>query len=146
MIDALRRLVEIESPSDDRAALDRFASAIEALFHPLGTLSTIETPRGRHLSLSVDGEGPHAVVLCHYDTVWPLGTLDRIPFSVSDGVARGPGCFDMKSGIVVLYFALQALRVQRVQPRRSLQVLFTCDEEVGSPTSRELIETTARGA
>jgi glutamate carboxypeptidase len=146
MIDALRRLVEIESPSDDRAALDRFAAALVELFSEFGQIATHETPRGRHLSLSVDGDMPHAVVLCHYDTVWPLGTLDRIPFSVNDGIARGPGCFDMKSGMVLLYFALQALRDQGVRPRRSLRVLFTCDEEVGSPTSRELIENTARSA
>jgi glutamate carboxypeptidase len=146
MIDALRRLVEIESPSDDRAALDRFAAALVELFSEFGQIATHETPRGRHLSLSADGDMPHAVVLCHYDTVWPLGTLDRIPFSVNDGIARGPGCFDMKSGMVLLYFALQALRDQGVRPRRSLRVLFTCDEEVGSPTSRELIENTARGA
>jgi glutamate carboxypeptidase len=87
------------------------------------------------------------VALCHYDTVWPKGTLQRIPFSVdADGVARGPGCFDMKGGIVTLYFALHALRDRGLRPRRRLEVLFTCDEEVGSPTSRALIEHTAHGA
>jgi glutamate carboxypeptidase len=79
--------------------------------------------------------------------VWPLGTLERIPFNVdAQGTARGPGCFDMKGGIVVLYFALQALREAGHALRRPLDVLFTCDEEVGSPTSRGLIEETARGA
>jgi glutamate carboxypeptidase len=143
MIEVLRRLVEIESPSDDRAALDRFASALVALFGDFGSLSIVEAARGQHLYLEVEGveATPHAVALCHYDTVWPLGTLEKIPFSVQDGVARGPGCFDMKSGIVLLYFALQ-----RVRPRRRLRVLFTCDEEVGSLTSRALIEDTARDA
>ena len=66
------------------------------------------------------------MALCHYDTVWSTGTLERIPFSVdAEGVARGPGCFDMKGGIVVLYFALQALRARGLRPRRRLQVLFT---------------------
>jgi glutamate carboxypeptidase len=143
MIELLKRLVEIESPSDDRAALDRFAAELASLFGRFGPIQTIETARGRHLQLQIDGGGgEHAVVLCHYDTVWPLGTLEQIPFSVdAEGVARGPGCFDMKSGIVLLYFALQ-----QVKPRRPLHVLFTCDEEVGSPTSRALIETTAQGA
>lgn len=152
MIDLLGRLVGIESPSDDRAGLDRFADQLESLFGSLGSLARIEAAnaeRGRHLRLTIDGTdaAQHAVALCHYDTVWSTGTLERIPFSVdSDGVARGPGCFDMKGGIVVLYFALQALQSRGLRPRRRLEVLFTCDEEVGSPTSRSLIEQTASGA
>jgi glutamate carboxypeptidase len=100
--------------------------------------------------VTVDGAratGAHAVALCHYDTVWPLGTLQRLPFSVdADGIARGPGCFDMKGGIVVLYFALQSLRARSLTPARRLEILFTSDEEVGSPTSRPLIEQVAAGA
>ena len=146
MIDLLGRLVSIESPSDDSAALDRFAATIEGLFGSFGAIERLDG----HLRLSVDGgdsDSGHAVALCHYDTVWPMGTLGRIPFSVdSDGTARGPGCFDMKGGIVDLYFALQALQQHNVAPRRRLQVLFTRDEEIGSPTSRALIEATARGA
>src|SRR5215207_2890851 len=121
MIEALQRLVEIESPSDDRAALDRFADALLELFADFGPISTTETPRGRHLLLSIDGaaEAQPALALCHYDTVWPLGTLGRIPFSVDAvGVARGPGCFDMKAGIVLLRFALEALRRQGTAMKR----------------------------
>ncbi|HYW87135.1 MAG TPA: M20 family metallopeptidase [Chloroflexota bacterium] len=142
MISLLQRLVEIESPSDDRAGLDRFADALRDLF---GSAEEHSTDQGRHLLLEAPGDDKqHAVALCHYDTVWPKGTLERIPFSVDEqGVARGPGCFDMKAGIVVLYYALGAVR-QRL--KRPLRVLFTCDEEVGSPTSRALIEDTARGA
>jgi glutamate carboxypeptidase len=152
MIDLLGRLVRIESPSDDRAGLDRFADQLESLFGSLGSIARIEAAnaeRGRHLRLTVGGtnDAAHAVALCHYDTVWSTGTLERIPFSVdADGVARGPGCFDMKGGIVVLYFALQALHSRGLRPRRRLEVLFTCDEEIGSPTSRSLIEQTASGA
>ncbi len=88
-----------------------------------------------------------ALVLCHYDTVWPLGTLETIPFSVDrEGVARGPGCFDMKGGMVLLWFALEQLRRQGPAPRRPVVVLFTSDEEVGSPSSRGLIEEQARQA
>jgi glutamate carboxypeptidase len=153
MVELLGRLVRIESPSDDRGGLDRFADQLEDLFGELGSIERVEpgnAQRGRHLRLTVDGtnnEAAHAVALCHYDTVWSKGTLERIPFSVdSEGVARGPGCFDMKGGIVVLYFALQALRARGLLPGRRLQVLFTSDEEVGSPTSRSLIEQTASGA
>jgi glutamate carboxypeptidase len=153
MVDLLGRLVNIESPSDDRAGLDRFADELQTLFGEFGTLEQIDPgdpQRARHLRLTVEGNAasaPHAVALCHYDTVWTRGTLERIPFSVdAAGVARGPGCFDMKGGMVVLYFALQALRARGLRPQHRLQVLFTCDEEVGSPTSRKLIEATARGA
>ncbi len=157
MVDLLGELVCIESPSDDRPSLERFAARLQALFRELGDIERIEPndpARGPHLRLRVEGQdggqdggGQHAVALCHYDTVWSLGTLQRIPFSVdADGVARGPGCFDMKGGIVVLYCALQALRARGLRPSRRLQVLFTSDEEVGSPTSRPLIEQAADGA
>jgi glutamate carboxypeptidase len=155
MVDLLGELVSIESPSDDRPSLDRFAARLESLFGELGHIERIDPAdpeRGPHLRLTVDGEvgangDQHAVALCHYDTVWSLGTLQRIPFSVdAGGVARGPGCFDMKGGIVVLYFALHALRARGMRPVRKLRALFTSDEEVGSPTSRALIEQTATGA
>lgn len=155
MVDLLGRLVRIESPSDDRAGLDRFAAELESLFGDLGSIERLDpgdTQRGPHLRLTIDGSvggtgQPHAVALCHYDTVWSTGTLERIPFSMdADGVARGPGCFDMKGGMVVLYYALQALRARGVRPQRRLQVLFTSDEEIGSPTSRSIIEQTATGA
>lgn len=143
MIDLLGRLVGIESPSDDAPSLARFASAVEELFGEFGVMD----PVGTHRRLRVEGGEGHAVALCHYDTVWPLGTLERIPFSVDrEVIARGPGCFDMKGGIVVLYFALQALRAHGLEPKHTLTVLFTSDEEVGSPSSRALIEESARGA
>ena len=150
MVDLLRRLVEIESPSDDRPSLDRCASAIQELFGEFGVFSKLDGPRGSNLRLEVQGveaDAQHAVALCHYDTVWPLGTLASIPFRVdAQGVARGPGCFDMKAGMVLLHVALSALRDRGLRPRRPLRVLFTCDEEVGSPTSRAVIESTAKGA
>jgi glutamate carboxypeptidase len=144
MVDLLGRLVEIETPSDHPAGLERFAATLEELFGEFGPLRR----HGSHRLLEVEGrDGPHAVALCHYDTVWPLGTLDQIPFSVdATGVARGPGCFDMKAGIVVLRSALAGLRALGYPLRRPLRVLFTSDEEVGSPTSRALIEQTATGA
>ena len=153
MVDLLGRLVQIESPSDDREGLDRFAATLEELFAETGAIERhppADPARGRHLRLRVAGsdtQARHAVALCHYDTVWPRGTLARIAFSVDEqGVARGPGCFDMKAGIVVLFHALAGLRACGSTPRRPLQVLFTSDEEIGSPTSRALIEEVARNA
>ena len=151
MVDLLGRLVAIESPSDDAAGLNAFAGELERLFADFGPIEAPAGGLGRHLRLTVrgspEGAGGHAVALCHYDTVWPIGTLARIPFSVdADGVARGPGCFDMKGGIAAVYFALQALRARGLAPKRRLEVLFTSDEEIGSPTSRPVIEAAARGA
>jgi glutamate carboxypeptidase len=144
MVGLLRRLVEIETPSDKPECLERFAGTLEEVFGELGRIER----HGPHRELWLDGQdSQQAVALCHYDTVWPLGTLEQIPFSVdADGVARGPGCFDMKAGIVVLRFALEGLQAAGQQLRRPLRVLFTSDEEVGSPTSRPLIEQTARDA
>ena len=148
MVGLRRALVEIESPSDDRPGLDAMANRLVGLFSPFGSIQRLETERGTHLSLRVDG-GSRApgLALCHYDTVWSRGTLERIPFSVdAQGIARGPGCFDMKGGIVVLYYAFVALRERGTPLRRPLHVLFTCDEEVGSVTSRPIIEQAAREA
>jgi glutamate carboxypeptidase len=87
------------------------------------------------------GSQTDVVLIGHLDTVWPLGTIDRWAFSVTDGIATGPGAFDMKAGIVQLLYALGRLR-----DLEGVTVLLTADEEVGSPTSRSLIEETAAGA
>lgn len=149
----LGELVCIESPSNDPDALDRMATRLEELFGEFGPLTRHPTGPGgaRHLVLSLDEAAapdlPPAVVLGHYNTVWPLGTLDRMPFAISDqGVITGPGSFDMKGGLVLLLVALQELRALGRVPRRRLRVLVNCDEEVRSRTSRHLIEEVASGA
>jgi glutamate carboxypeptidase len=93
---------------------------------PGGT--TPRTPRGRVL------------ILAHHDTVWPLGSLETHPFSIADGVLRGPGCFDMKAGLVLALHALAVLGVPD-----GVTLLVTGDEELGSPSSRGLIEAEAAG-
>jgi glutamate carboxypeptidase len=146
MVDLLETLVEIETPSDHPAGLERFAATLEEVFREFGPIQR----HGPHLLLTVENGEPEsqpAVALCHYDTVWPLGSLRQNPFTVdADGIARGPGCFDMKAGIVVLRFALAGLQACGFSIKRPLRVLFTSDEEVGSPTSRALIEQTAADA
>jgi glutamate carboxypeptidase len=79
------------------------------------------------------------LLLGHFDTVWPLGTIDEWPFTVDDGIARGPGVYDMKAGIVQMLAALSL-----VADTSRIGVLLTCDEETGSTTSRKLIEEQAR--
>jgi glutamate carboxypeptidase len=83
-------------------------------------------------------------VLGHLDTVYPLGTLAKMPFRVAAGRAWGPGTFDMKGGLVIALFAVDALRVAEDWPRKPVVFLWTSDEEIGSGTSRKLIESEAR--
>ncbi len=138
MVDALGHLVGIESPSADGAGLARCAAAVADLFGD--RLGTRPEAAGAHLRWS--GGGPAAVVLIgHFDTVWPIGTLARRPFAVTDGVATGPGTVDMKAGIVQLAEALATL-----DDLAGVAVVLTADEEVGSQSSRALVEDTARGA
>jgi glutamate carboxypeptidase len=137
MVDALGALVGVESPSDDAAALRACASAVADLFADrLGSRPS----GGPHLVWSGGGEC-RVVLIGHYDTVWPVGTLAERPFGVDGGMATGPGCFDMKAGIVQLVEALAVL-----DDPAGVTVLLTADEEIGSLTSRSLIEDTSRGA
>jgi glutamate carboxypeptidase len=144
MVALLGELVSIESPSDDEAGLARMAARLQDLFGPFGEIDHL--PRqmsGYHFVVRIPGQTqePPALALCHYDTVWPAGSLAQNPFRVEDGIARGPGVFDMKGGIVCLYYALRAIEGR---PRRPLWVFFNSDEETGSRSSRALIEDLAQ--
>ncbi len=136
MIEALRDLVEAESYSEDPEGVARCGGVIDRLCRDL--LGSGPEAIGPHRLWRRAGPRP-VLLLCHFDTVWPTGTLRDFPFSVEDGVARGPGTFDMKAGIV------QALAAVR-ETEGPVSILFTGDEEIGSPTSRELIEAQARTA
>lgn len=153
MVDLLGELVQIESGSDDLAGLAAMAARLRDLFAEFGAVTWHEShsPGVSNLVLTIPGSAgarlPHVVVLGHYDTVWPHGTLQQMPWSVdARGVARGPGCFDMKGGLVLLYFALRELQAQGKQPRRAIRAIFNCDEEIGSGSSRELIAAVGTGA
>jgi glutamate carboxypeptidase len=152
MTELLGQLVNIESPSDDAECLNRMADRLEQLFERFGAVTRhrIGANGASHLVVNVDGADdslPPALVIGHFDTVWPRGTIERLPFDVdADGIATGPGCFDMKGGLVLLLFALAALSTIGRQPRRPLRVLLDCDEEIGSPTARDLIDTMASQA
>ena len=154
----LADLVACESPSADLELLAKCAAKVGAIGESMLGVGPREVDvEGRiHLLWRIGGDvaAPPAVVLIgHYDTVWPAGTLDRWPFSVDqDGRATGPGAFDMKAGIVQMFHALSALDLAgRANGGGSVNgagvaVLLTADEELGSPTSRRLVEDTARGA
>jgi glutamate carboxypeptidase len=140
MLEQLGELVEAESPSDDPAALKRCADLLDGWFTPvLGSPARRPVPDLPHLLWPATD--PVVLVLGHFDTVWPTGTLADLPFTVTDGIARGPGVFDMKAGIVQLLAALDL-----AAHRDRVSVLLTCDEETGSKTSRALIEAEAARA
>ena len=144
MLAALERLVVAESPSTDKARCDACADEVAELFRQRTGVSAIRHRRpnaGDHLEIRI-GEGSEPIVLlCHHDTVWPDGTLARLPFLADGGRVTGPGSYDMKAGIVEAAFALEQAR-----PLRPVVVLSTSDEEIGSSSSRALIEETARHA
>ncbi|MDF5758103.1 M20 family metallopeptidase [Spongiactinospora sp. TRM90649] len=140
MLADLAELVLCESYSADLAAVARSAATVAAM----GRRILGEPPE----SILIDGVthlrwsfgAPRVLVLGHHDTVWPMGTLSTHPWSVTDGIARGPGVFDMKSGLVQAFHALAAL-----PSLDGVTLLVTGDEELGSTTSRTLIEDCARG-
>src|SRR5256884_3870033 len=144
MLAALERLVLAESPSPDKARCDACADEVAALLaQRAGARATRHRrpDRGDHLEIRVGSGVRPIVLLCHHDTVWPAGTLARLPFLVEGDRVTGPGSYDMKAGIVEAAFALEGAK-----PSRPVIVLSTSDEEIGSTSSRTLIEETARQA
>ncbi|MEV7879356.1 M20 family metallopeptidase [Streptomyces microflavus] len=141
MLADLEALVRCESYSADHAALARSAEAVGALgARLLGTApESIVIDGVTHLRW-VFGT-PRVLLVGHHDTVWPTGSLEARPWSVTAGIARGPGVLDMKAGLVQMFHALASLRTLD-----GVCVLVNGDEEIGSPTSRELIEEAARGS
>jgi len=142
MLADTEQLVACESPSAVLDAVSRSAHNVAATGRQyLGAAPEPIVIDGRtHLRWRF-GDGPARVLLlAHHDTVWPLGSLETHPFSVTDGVMRGPGTVDMKAGLVLGWHALAVLGVPD-----GVTLLVTGDEELGSPSSRGLIETEAAG-
>ncbi len=145
----LAAYVGIETPSDDKPALDRGLSWVDGrLRERLGTPENVrDVDGGRYGDIKVydfAGSGEPVLLLCHYDTVWPLGTLAEWPFTVDGDRATGPGIFDMKSGLVHAVWALRALDAAGL-PRPAVRLVLNGDEEIGSPASRPVIEEAAAG-
>ncbi|MFV0126404.1 M20 family metallopeptidase [Streptomyces sp. HMX112] len=136
MIEDLRTLVEVESPSRDLHALAASARAVAAVIESRlgGQATLVGSAGGPHVHWSAGGD-PEVLVLGHHDTVFPLGTLGRRPFTVRGGHVTGPGVFDMLGGLVQAVHGLATL-----DDRSGVEILVTADEEVGSGSSRALIE------
>jgi len=145
-METLRTMVEMESFTADTPSVDKLSSYIKERLETLGALVEVisQTEAGNHL-LAEWGEGDEQIlILCHMDTVWATGTLQNMPFRVQDGLVSGPGILDMKAGIAILLHALDALNNLGLSPHRRVKMVFNSDEEVGSTTSRALIEEEAR--
>jgi len=145
LVDTIRALVRLESPSTDRQAVERCGDEIRRRLAALGgKVSRIPGGnRGDHVRADFDGGPTRVLLLGHFDTVWPVGQLEKMPLREADGRLHGPGVFDMKSGIGAAMLAVRALTERKLPDRPSLTILLTSDEEVGSETSRQTIEATA---
>jgi glutamate carboxypeptidase len=150
MVGCLRRLVESESPSLEKVAADRCCMLLAKEWQGLGTRveKVAQKKRGDHLRILWSPVGAasrgQVLVLGHYDTVYASGTLRTMPFRVQGGKAYGPGVFDMKGGIVQALSAFRALLRLRAPLRKRIAFLWTSDEEIGSGSSRALLEAEAR--
>jgi len=152
IVSTIRDLVEIESPSDNKAAVDRIAEAVAEKFSRLGGELRFHRAQdfGSHLQVNFGGKSAKPVLLLgHYDTVYRLGTLATMPCRIVDNKLTGPGVLDMKSGIALILHALAALQDWHKQDGelpRPVTVLLVSDEEVGSDSSRAITEALAKKA
>jgi glutamate carboxypeptidase len=150
MTQLLREFVLAESPSFDKAAVNHFGRIVAAKWSQCGAKVTYlrQRERGDHIRAEWNPRGNRAkgqiLVLGHLDTVYGLGTLAQMPFRLSRGRAFGPGTFDMKGGLVIALFAVDALAATDRLPQKRSVFLWTSDEEIGSGTSRAVIEREAR--
>lgn len=145
ILKGIREWVEIESPTDAPEQVNRLATVVADGY--AGLAASVERIAGR------DGRGDHLIarsawgqdkpgilVLSHLDTVHPMGFIKRLPFRVEGDVAYGPGIYDMKGGAYLAYAAFRQLCLDKQQTPLGITQLYVSDEEVGSPTSRALIE------
>jgi len=153
IVSTIRELVEIESPSDNKSAANRMADFIANKFSQLGGEVRFHPARdfGNHLEINFAGKSTAKPILLlgHYDTVYPLGTLATMPCRILGDKMSGPGVLDMKSGIALMLYALAALQDWQEEAGhgglpRPVTVLLVSDEEVGSESSREITESLAK--
>lgn len=143
LLEAVRTLVEVESPSSDIAACRTCVATAAGIVETwLGGQARIEDHEGRPV-LRWGPDRPRVLLLGHLDTVWPVGTLTRIPWAVEEDRMRGPGVFDMKTGVVQ---AIGAIALLGLGDDAGVGLLLTTDEEIGSGCSRAVIEDAARDA
>jgi len=144
IVPIIETLVRLESPSTDKAAVDRCGAALADLLRGAGAEVEIlpQPQRGDLVRARIAGRGRPVLLLGHFDTVWPLGTLARMPLRREGARLYGPGIFDMKAGIALAIAAARALGATGT-PHPPITMLWTTDEEIGSASSRATIESEA---
>jgi glutamate carboxypeptidase len=149
IVQTIRQLVEIESPTESKQSVDHLGALLAGRFEGLGGHAKFHrVPNfGDHLQVDFAGTGggKPVMLLGHLDTVYPVGTLATMPCRIADKRLWGPGCFDMKSGIAFMLHAIEALRSWNEDKLpRPVTLLLVSDEEVGSDTSRRITENLAK--
>lgn len=146
-LQTLSELARLESPTSDKAANDRVADFLSPLLRK-DSWQVERVPQsivGDQLVARYGAPGATStLLLCHFDTVWPIGTLKKMPLKEEDGKFYGPGTMDMKAGITTAIHALRLIKEQALTLRGPVTLLLTSDEEKGSHHSRDLIETLAK--
>ena len=148
LFDLAEALVAIESPTDDKAAVDGCGSHLRARAVEIGLHARVErqTDAGDHSVLEIGAGRPRILMVGHVDTVWPMGQLATMPIVRRDGRLHGPGILDMKLGVAMGLLATRAVFETAAPDSGSVAMLVTSDEETGSRTSRALIEAEARAS
>ena len=142
VIETTEALVRLESPTTDKAAVDRCGAALASRLEAIGgRITRLTRPdRGDHLLAEFGCGTSQILLLGHFDTVWPVGQLERMPLTRSNGRLHGPGVFDMKAGIAIGMLATRAVLETAIAFSHRIVMLWTTDEEIGSETSRAAIE------
>ena len=150
MVSTIRQMVEMESPSDDKLAVNRLSELIAGKFSAMGGKVSVHPGKdfGQHLQIdfSFNSKAKPVLLLGHYDTVYPIGTLGSMPCRVKSGTLSGPGVLDMKSGIAMIMHAIDALQKSSGRLPRPVSVFLVSDEEVGSSSSRMMTEKLAKAS
>ena len=143
MIQQMAGWVNQDSPTYNKSAVDTMGQITVNAFEQAGaTLAAVHSQPdlGDHYTVTYGTGDTQILILCHFDTVWPMGEASKRPFAIEKGYGTGPGVHDMKGGTAMGLFALKAIRRLNLQPHHKLVFLLTSDEEIGSPTSREIIQ------
>ena len=151
ILDSIRRWVEIETPTEASEQVNKLATLVTDGYRDLP--ATVERIAGRdgcgdHLVArsSWGQDAPGILILSHLDTVHPIGFIERLPFRIEGDSAFGPGIYDMKGGACLAYHAFRQICAGSGRAPLGITQLYVSDEEIGSPTSRALIEAEGRKA
>src|ERR1700756_715910 len=148
LVQTIREFVGVESPSDNKLAGDRMGAILTSKFETLGGRTTVHRAEDYADNIQIDFPGKAelkpVLLLGHFDTVYPLGTLAKMPCHVTNGHLHGPGVLDMKSGIALTFYAIEALKAWHGTLPRPITVFLVSDEEVGSRSSRRITEGLAK--